>query len=154
MASYDRSIPPGGEGKITLRLKTKGYDGKIRKGAKVYTNDPKASQEFLIIEALVRTPIVVSDKIVLLQGTAREAVTRTVEIRGKLDKPLKLEPVDYTLDKKVTFSIEELTKEKHYRVTFTSIPNVGNSYRGLLRFRTSYPEKPELMIYVRGNFIN
>ena len=96
----------------------------------------------------------VSDRIDLLQGTTREAVTRSVDIRGKLDKPLKLEPIDYTLDKKVTFSIEELTKDKHYRVTFTSIPNVGNYYRGLLRLRTNYPEKPELMIHVRGRFIN
>lgn len=154
MASYDRSIPPGGEGKITLRLNTKGYDGRIRKGAKVYTNDPKASQEILIIEALIRTPIAISDRIVLLQGTTRDAVTRSVDIKGRLDKPLKLEPIDYTLDKKVTFSIEELTKDKHYRVTFTSIPNVGNYYRGLLRLRTSYPEKPEVMIHVRGRFIN
>jgi len=154
VASYDRSIPPGGEGKITLRINTKGYDGKIRKSARVYTNDPKAHQEVLIVDALVRTPIVVSDRVVLLQGTTREAVSRTVDIRGKLDKPLKLEPIDYTLDKKVTFSIEELTKEKHYRVTFTSIPHVGNYYQGLLRLKTSYPEKPEVMIHVRGRFIN
>lgn len=154
MASYDRSIPPGGEGRITLKINTKGYDGKIRKSAKVYTNDPKAPQAVLILDALVRTPIVVSDRVVLLRGTTREAVSRTVDIRGKLDKPLKLEPMDYTLDKKVTFSIEELTKEKHYRVTFTSIPNAGNYYQGLLRLKTSYPEKPEVMIHVRGRFIN
>jgi hypothetical protein len=31
---------------------------------------------------------------------------------------------------------------------------VGNSYQGLLKLRTSYPEKPELVIYVRGRLIN
>jgi hypothetical protein len=154
VASYDRSIPPGGEGKITLKLNTTGYEGKVRKAARVYTNDPKTPQEILVIDALVKTPIMVSDKMVFLQGTTQETITRSIDIKGELNKPLKLEPVDYTLDKKVKFNIEEVTKGKHYRVTFTSIPNVGNYYQGLLKLRTSYPEKPELVIHVRGKFLN
>ena len=154
MAYFDRSIPPGGEGKITLRLNTRGYEGKVRKTARVYTNDPKTPQDTIVIEALVKTPIILSDRMVFLQGTTQEAVTRTVDIKGELNKPLKLEPVDYTLDKKVKFNIEEVAKGKHYRVTFTSIPNVGNYYQGLLRLRTSYSERPEVVIHVRGKFIN
>ena len=154
MASYDRSIPPGGEGKITLKLNTTGYEGKVRKAARVYTNDPKTPQEILVIDALVKTPIMVSDKMVFLQGTTQETIIKSIDIKGELNKPLKLEPVDYTLDKKVKFNIEEVTKGKHYRVTFTSIPNVGNYYQGLLKLRTSYPEKPELVIHVRGKFLN
>jgi hypothetical protein len=103
---------------------------------------------------MIKTPIVMSGRVVFLQGTTQETITRTVDIKGDLDKPLKLEPVDYTLDEKVKFSIEEVTQGKHYRVTFTSIPNVGNYYQGILRLRTSYPEKPELVIYVRGRFFN
>jgi hypothetical protein len=154
VAHFDRSIPPGGEGKITLRLNTRGYDGKIRKAARVYTNDPKTPRDMLVIEAMVKTPIVISSRMVFLQGTTQEAITRTVDIKGELSKPLKLEPVDYTLDKKVRFNIEEVARGKHYRVTFTSIPNVGNYYQGLLKLRTSYIEKPELVIRVRGRFIN
>ena len=154
MAYFDRSIPPGGEGKISLMLNTRGYDGKIQKTARIYTNDPKTPQDTFVIEALIKTPIVISGRMVLLQGTTKESITRTVDIKGELNKPLKLEPLDYTLDKKVKFNIEEVAKGKHYRVTFTSIPNVGNYYQGLLRLRTSYAEKPELVIHVRGKFIN
>ena len=154
MANYDRSIPPGGEGKITLKLNTRGYNGRVRKAARVYTNDPKTPTETLVIEAMVKTPILISDTTVFLQGTTRQAVTRTVEIKGELNKPLKLEPLEYTLHKKVTFHIEEIAKDRHYRVTFTSIPNAGNDYQGLLKLRTSYPEKPELVIHVRGKFLN
>ncbi len=154
MASYDRSIPPGGEGKISLKLNTTGYEGKVRKAAIVYTNDPKTPQDTLVIDATVKTPIMVSEKVVFLQGTTQETITRSIDIKGELNKPLKLEPVDYTLDKKVKFNIEEVSKGKHYRVTFTSIPNVGNYYQGLLKLRTSYPEKPELVIHVRGKFLN
>lgn len=154
MAYFDRSIPPGGEGKITLRVNTRGYDGRIRKTARIYTNDPRNSQETFVIEALIKTPIAMSERMVFLYGTSQETITRSVDIRGDLDKPLVLEPADYTLDNKVRFNIEEVTRGKHYRVTFTSIPNAGNYYQGLLKLRTSYPEKPELVIYVRGKFLN
>ena len=152
MASYDRSIPPGGEGKITLKLFTRGYEGKLHKTATILTNDPKTPQDTLVIEASIKTPIMVSERMVFLKGTRQESITKTVDIKGELDKPLKLEALDYTLDKKVNFNIEEVVKGKHYRVTFTSIPNVGSSCRGYLRFKTNYPEKPELMIYVMGQF--
>ena len=154
MAYFDRSIPPGGEGKITLRVNTRGYDGRIRKTARIYTNDPKIPQDTFVIEALIKTPIVMSERVVFLQGSTQETITRTVDIKGDLNKPLKLEPVDYTLDKKVNFSLEEVAQGKHYRVIFKSIPNVGNYYQGLLKLRTSYSEKPELVIYVRGRFLN
>jgi hypothetical protein len=154
VAYFDRAVPPGGEGKITLLVNTKGYDGKIRKTARIYTNDSRTSQDTFVIEALIQTPIVMSDRMVLLLGTTREAISRSVDIKGELNKPLKLEPVDYTLDKKVKYNIEEVSRGKHYRITFTSIPNVGNYYHGLLKLRTSYPEKPELVIHVRGKFLN
>ena len=94
----------------------------------------------------------VSEKMVLLKGAYQEIVTKTVDIKGELEEPLKLEPIEFTLDKKAKFNIEEVTKGKHFRVTFTSIPNVGNSYRGILKLKTNYPEKPELVIYVMGKF--
>ena len=153
MAHFDRSIPPGGEGKITLTFDTKGYEGKVQKTSTVYTNDPKTPEGKLVFEALVKTPIRVSEKMVLLKGAYKEIVTKTVDIKGELKEPLKLEPIEFTLDKKAKFNIEEVTKGKHFRVTFTSIPNVGNSYRGILKLKTNYPEKPELDIYVMGKFI-
>jgi len=152
VANFDRSIPPGGEGKITLVLNTLGYAGKLQKGARVLTNDPKIPQDTLIIEAFVKTPITVSEGMVFLKGTQQDTVTKTVDIRGELDKPLKIDAVDFTLDNKVKFRIEEVAEGKHYRVTFTSIPNVGRSYHGLLKLKTSYPEKPDLVIYVMGKF--
>jgi len=153
VANFDRSIPPGGEGKITLTFDTKGYEGKVQKTSTVYTNDPKTPEGKLVFEALVKTPIMVSEKMVLLKGAYQEIVTKTIDIKGELKEPLKLEPVEFTLDKKAKFNIEEVTKGKHFRVTFTSIPNVGNSYRGILKLKTNYPEKPELVIYVMGKFL-
>lgn len=154
MAHFDRAIPPGGEGKITLKLNTRGYEGKVRKAARVYTNDPTKQTDTITIEAFVKTAIVVSPRSVFLQGKMTEMVTKSVDIKGDPAKALKIEPVDFSLNHRVKYSIEEISQGKHYRISFTNIPNASNHYQGTLRLKTNYPEKPELLIFVRGRFIN
>ncbi|MBW2182348.1 MAG: DUF1573 domain-containing protein, partial [Deltaproteobacteria bacterium] len=41
MASFDKVIPPGQEGKVTLSVKTKNMSGKFAKSATIKSNDPK-----------------------------------------------------------------------------------------------------------------
>jgi hypothetical protein len=154
VAHFDRAIPPGGEGKITLKFNTRGYEGKVHKSARVYTNDPTDSTDTITIEAFVKTPIVVSPKSVLIQGKMTESLTRSVDIKGDPAKPLKIDPVNFTLNNKLKYSIEEVSAGKHYRINFTSIPSVADHYQGTLRLKTNYPEKPEILIFVRGRFIN
>ena len=57
MAKYDTAIPPGGEGKITLKVNTKGYDGWISKRARVHTNDPRRRIMKLTLKAFVKVAI-------------------------------------------------------------------------------------------------
>ena len=57
MARYDKAVLPGGEGKITLRVSTKGYRGNISKGAKVYTNDPIKNIIILRLRGFVKASI-------------------------------------------------------------------------------------------------
>jgi hypothetical protein len=154
VAHFDRAIPPGGEGKITLKLSTRGYEGKVRKTARVYTNDPNRKTDLITIEAFVKTPILVSPRAVFLQGKTTEMVTKSVDIKGDPAKALKIEPLDFSLNHRVKYTIEEVSQGKHYRINFTSIPNVANHYQGALRLKTNYPEKPEVVIFVRGRFIN
>ena len=54
MASFDRTIPPGGVGKIALSVHVQGYEGSIRKQARVYSNDPKNKQMTLTLKAFVK----------------------------------------------------------------------------------------------------
>ena len=154
MAHFDRAIPPGGEGKITLKLNTRGYEGKVRKTARVYTNDRNRQTDTITIEAFVKTPILVSPRSVFLQGKMTDTVSKSVDIKGDPGKVLKIEPVDFSLNHRVKYTIEEVSQGKHYRINFTSIPNVANHYQGALRLKTNYPEKAEVVIFVRGRFLN
>ena len=154
MAYFDRAVPPGGEGKITLRLNTKGYEGRLRRGARVFTNDPVNRTETLTVQVFVRTPILVSPRSVFIQGKVTDAITRSVDITGDPDKPLEIEPVDFNLNHRLTYHIEEVSPGKHYRIDFTTIPSNADHYRGRLLLRTNYPERPELAIFIRGRLIH
>jgi hypothetical protein len=54
VARFDRAIPPGGEGKITLKANLKGYKGDVRKTATVDCNDPQTSRIKLALQGNVR----------------------------------------------------------------------------------------------------
>jgi len=153
VASFDRAIPPGGEGKITLSVRTKGYEGAHRWSAKVNTNDPSMNVVTLRVKAFVKVPIYVSPRYVRLYGKEGQSVTRVIEIRAGLDKPLTLEPGQFNLEGKVKYTIEEIEKGRRFKVRFTTIPSSSQTYRGFLKLKTNYPQKPEITIRIRGRFV-
>jgi hypothetical protein len=55
VADFDRSIPPGGAGKIDAAVDTTGFSGPITKAILVFSNDPAAPQVNLVIKADVRS---------------------------------------------------------------------------------------------------
>ncbi len=152
MASFDRSIPPGGEGKITLKVHTKGYEGEIYKNAMVNTNDPVLNVVNLWIKAFVKVPIHLSSRYLYLSGVEGEEVTKEVQIRSNLDKPLVLTPGQSNLERKLTYTIEETVKGREFQIRITAIPGPPRTYYGFLRLKTNYPEAPDITIGIRGRF--
>ena len=150
MAEYDQAIPPGGEGKITLRVITKGYEGNIWKGTKVYTNEPINHVVILGLKAFVKPAIHLSSKYVYLVSNENQSITEVVEIRAELDRPLKLNPVKFNLEGKVTYSLEEIEAGRKFQIRFTNIPGPCEIYKGFLKLETNYPERPEITLRIRG----
>jgi hypothetical protein len=150
VAHFDKAVPPGGEGKIKLSVRTRGYQGAIEKSAKVYSNDPKNPLTRLSLKALVKVPIYLSSRYVYLYGKEGEAITRVVEVRAELDRPLTLTPYQFNLGEKLTYKIEEIEPGKRFQIRFKTIPISPQTYRGFLKLKTNYPEKPEITLWIRG----
>ena len=153
MAEFDKVILPGGKGKIRLQIETEGYQGNIKKSARVYTNEPEKKPISLRMKAFVKVPIKVSPRYVYLSGPEGKSITRVVEIKAELEKPLVLNPVQFNLDEKLEYTLEETEKGKRFHVNFRSNPGVKQAYRGFLKFKTNYPEKPELIIQITGRVV-
>jgi len=89
---------------------------------------------------------------VYLRGPADQKLTRTVGIRAGMDKALTLEETQFTLSEKLTYTIEELEPGKYFRIHFMSIPGKVGIYRGVLKLKTNYSEKPEVIIRITVQF--
>jgi len=152
VARYDGTIPPGGEGTVTVKVNTRGFRGDVLKRTKVYTNDPGHRMVILRVKAFVRVAIYVSNKYVTLRGKKGEKVSRTVEIRAEREQPLKIEAISFDLADEVTYRIEDVEKDRIYRIHFSHNPGTLNYYRGKLRLKTNYSTKPEIVIWIRGRF--
>ncbi len=152
VVSFDPALPPGGEGKITVKVDTHGSDGPERWGVTIFTNDPNWKEAVLDLRANVRSAIVVSGSAVQFTGRNDVRTTRVVEIRSGIDRPLVIQPEQFDLVGKVDYSLEETQKGKSFRVTFRNIPGPSDFYRGTLTFKTNFPEKPELTIWIFGRF--
>ena len=148
MARYDREIPPGGEGSITVRINTKGYQGEIRKKARIFTNDPRKKVEVVDIKAFVKAPIYISPRFAYIRGPAGQSLSRSVSVRAGEERSLTLEEAGFNLGGRVTYAIEEVEAGRFYRIRFTAIPGPPGDYRGVLRLKTNYPERPQIVIPV------
>lgn len=131
---------------------TTGYRGKVTKTAKIYINNPRDRFHYISVEALIRQAITVSPESVNLDGKAGEVVERVVEIRAEKKRGLRLEPLAFDLERKIAYRMEEVQRGKLYRVYFANRPGPAEFYRGVLKLKTNYPEKPEITIRIRGRF--
>jgi len=153
VAYFDKAIPPGGEGKIRLSVRTRGRQGKISRNARVYSNDPAKSIVRLGIMAFINPSIQLSPPKIYLIGKEDHAITKVVEVRAGLDIPLTLTAGQFNLSEKLTYTIIEIEEGRIFQIRFTSIPGPPQTYRGFLKLTTNYPEKPEITIWIKGRFL-
>jgi hypothetical protein len=104
------------------------------------------------VKAFVKVAIHVSPRQVSFYGAEGQIITKVVEIKAGLDEPLILIPGRFDLEEKLTYTVDEIEKDRRFNVRFTTIPGPPGTYRGSLEFKTNYPEKPEITINIRGQF--
>jgi hypothetical protein len=152
VAHFDFLIPPNGLGKITVRIDTKGFEGKQRWAVKVVTNDPNWHEAVLDLRANVKPVITITGAPVFLGGKKKTPTTGEAEISTGLDQPLILTPEQFTLSGKVTYSISEIEKGRRYKVIFQDVSGKRENYRGFLNLKTSLSERPDVTLWIIGRF--
>ena len=151
MARYDRTIPPGGEGKITLEIRTKGYEGRLSKSARVTTNDPKNPQVTISMKGDIWTPIHLKPRYVRLQGIVGDDIQQVVLLQAEKEDPLTVKLESISVPDKVEAELEEMEKGRNYKLTVKNRVKGEAKYSGQIKLSTSYPEKPEIVIRISGN---
>jgi len=154
VAHFDRVIPPGGEGHIILKADTSGYSGKVGWQTRIFNNDPANPVEMIVMEGILKPAIVFWPTVVFLKGSQKESIAGNVRVEGKLNKRLEIEPLSFNLANQVNYQVVELEPGKVYEVRLMTVPNGEKRYRGFLKLKTGYVEKPEIAIPIWGDFTN
>lgn len=122
------------------------------KRASIFTNDPRTKVETVAIKAFVKALIYISPRFVNLNGPASQTVVGIVSVSAGEERSLMLEESSFDLSSKVTYAIEEVETGRFYRIRFTSIPGPPGTFRGVLRLKTNYPERPQIAIPITARF--
>ena len=152
MVRYDRTIPPGGVGQVTLQVNTTGYQGKITKSAQVTTNDPTKRKSKIYLAMNVRTYISVEPgSKVLLRGTVGEDIRRVVRIRATDDQPLEITKVQSNLRSVIDYKLNRKDDSHQYELEVVSKATDRKTASGFITLHTNHPKKKvvKLSVHIR-----
>ena len=151
MTRFDRVVPPGGEGKITLRVDLKGYQGRVVKNATVISNDPRQPTAPLTLLGTVRPFIEIRPgTFVQFYSGAEASAEKTVDLTA-VDRDFQILKVENGLAGKIDTRLETVAAGRHYRLKMINRQKEGD-YFGLIKLATDHPQKTEIQIQVSGRF--
>lgn len=107
----------------------------------------------LILKANVKPLFTVSPRHVVIYFKDNEIITREVEIKTDLPRPLILTPKQFSLGGKINYRLDEIEQGKKFRISFSNIPGQVGKFRGVLKLQTNYPEKPEIAVLILAQYV-
>ena len=150
MARFDRAIPPGGEGKITLEVRTKGQRGKFHKTGHVLSNDPNNPKVSIALKGTIWLPIDMKPRAALLNGIVGEPIETVVHLRAEKEDPLILQLDSVSIPEKVSAELREVEKGRRYELKLKNRVQEDGAFAGEVRIKTNYPEQPEVRVPIYG----
>jgi len=149
---YDRVIPPGGTGTVTLTIDTGRVIGDFQKRAVVWSNDPERRSIALYLKGSVK-PIISLEPggYVGLWGAKGQVPAEYIEILNNVEQAMKITGIENDLPEKIQWHLEEIKPGYAYRLKVENISEAAGEYTGHLVVKTDLPKKPEFVIIVNGN---
>jgi hypothetical protein len=153
VASYDKTIAPGGQGSITLTIKPFSVLHQFKKEAKVTLNDPERPRVNLVMTGVAQPFIEIQPShIVRLRGAPGEAVQGQVRFTSHLPEPWKITDYRTTIPDKIDITLKPEVPGKEYVLEVRNKSQQASPYAGLIELFTTSKERPRLIVRVFGEF--
>ncbi|HWL93415.1 MAG TPA: DUF1573 domain-containing protein [Phycisphaerae bacterium] len=149
---FEKVIPPGGKGRIPVKVDTKKLSGPVSKSVDVGTNAPGAEATVtLSMKGEVR-PLLLIEPAKLEFGAMQyvslrgKSVEKSFTVTAKIDRPLTISN-PRSSNPNFSATVKPVEAGKKYEVTVTLGPNSRPGSNGAYIYvETNYPEFPELRI--------
>jgi hypothetical protein len=150
VASYDRSIAPGGQGEITLTIKPFSVFRQFRKATLVWINDPEHPKFSLVLTGVAKPFIDIRPRLVLFRGAPDGDLRGQVRFTPQVPGPFKISDFHTNIPDKIDLSLKA---EKPGRVYVLKVKNKCRQpgrYLGFIELRTTCKERPRILVRVIG----
>ncbi|HSO71494.1 MAG TPA: hypothetical protein VLR91_02475 [Thermodesulfobacteriota bacterium] len=151
MTRFDRVIPPGGEGKVTLTVTLKGYQGRVWKDATVISNDLRQPSFQIMLQGKVRPHIELRPGPSVQFSPAAQSLAEKIVDLVATSQDFNILKVENNLKEKIGAQLETIVPGKHYRLKIANLQQEG-SYSGVIKCFTDHPQKPDVQIRINVHF--
>lgn len=143
-------IPPGGEGRIQVKVSTRGRKGDLQKTVVVQSNDPKQPRYTLKIKGIVEVIAAFEPDRLNLKNIAKgQTTTETVKLTGREVDKLKITELVSSKPEELTAEMVTEEGKPAVKVTFKAGDQAGR-ISGRVTAKTNLKEPEEIFLYVYG----
>lgn len=145
---FDKTVPPGGKGRITLSVNTQAFKGPINKSTAVTTDDPDMKTFQLVVKADVKEIIAITPAEnqsfgLVAQG---QSLSRDYKFKATDDKPFKITNIQCS-DPSVKHELKMASDGKSGVLTVTIPPNHSlGAVNARLTLSTDHPKAPVIQL--------
>lgn len=151
MASFDKAIPPGQEGKVTLKVNTKNKKGKFSQTAAIISNDPQNPSTKISLSGLIKQFISVDPGARLkLQGFYGDKIKKEVTITSLEEQPFKITGITSNIEALIEYELKTIQENKSYNLEIKTRSGIKEPFQGKVVLKTNSQKKPEIEISLEG----
>jgi hypothetical protein len=152
VAQYDQTIPPGGQGQITLSIKPYSVMHQFRKQTKVALNDPAKPEVVLALTGTVKPLIEIKPgHIVRLRGKVEDDLQAQVRFVSNLSGPWEIKEARTNIPEQIEINLKAEEPGRVYVLEVRNKRREPGHYAGLVELLTTSEKRPRLIVRVFAN---
>lgn len=147
--SYDREIPPGKEGKITLKLKPYSVLKQFQKKTRIFFNDPDTPRAELVMKGLAKPVIEITPgHIISFKGDLNREHRAEVRFTSHLAISWEIREVKTNIPDKIEVELRTEVPGKVYVLAVKNKERQPGHYAGKIEMATNAAQRPRLLVRV------
>lgn len=148
---YDRTIPPRGQGEITLTLKPFSVMRQFHKETRIFTNDPERGEFTLVLAGTAKPFIEIQPShIIRLRGAPGDNLEGQVRFISHLPGPFKITDYRSNIPDKIEVNLKAVEADRVYVLEVKNKSQNSGPYAGVVELTTNSKERPRLIVRVFG----
>ncbi|MBF0389556.1 MAG: hypothetical protein HQK71_05560 [Desulfamplus sp.] len=151
-------MSPGGEGKISIKVNTRGYGGrKLHQSITVLTNDNTKPSSTLTVSGDVEKFVTITPPVIRFNGKVGEELKSVVNVVPEAKFPFEVLKIRAQEGKNIKYELKEDKSDaakKSYSITVENLKKEPGFYYDVIILETDSKIQPEIKINVMARLID